>query len=174
MTLHKNHILYIAYENAAAEDKNSPTAVALEKIVLGGDRDETSLPPTYRSLLDRARCKHWLRNMRDSHVCPVDAEQKAAVEDTGVCTCGFFDAALDSLTADANDTECDDLLSLFGTRLPEENYFPTEADYEQYPEEDWRYLVGNDDTRLGYEEWVVAMLVSNLSETELQTRWGLA
>jgi len=168
------HTLRVAYENALAEDQNSDLALKLEKIVLGGSRDERDLPDVYRSLLDRARCTEMIRFARDTHVCPYDEAQKYDREDERLtCTCKYYDQAIDALLADATDDEWGDLLKLFGGDLPSGNYVPTEEDLDNYPESDWRYLVGNGDTRLGYDEWVVSMLIMNLSDEELATRWHI-
>lgn len=39
-----------------------------------------------------------------------------------------------------------------------ETYGGTWGETEHYPVEDWRYEVANDDTRLGYWDWVMTQM----------------
>ena len=38
-------------------------------------------------------------------------------------------------------------------------------EHPQYPVEDWKYEVANDDTRLGYLEWVKAGLMGDTAQS---------
>lgn len=45
---------------------------------------------------------------------------------------------------------------------------PWELDHEDFPREDWRYQVQNNDTLLGYREWLNVQLELNGREDEIE------